>query len=74
MVPGAKPSETPLEVYAPYDGAHLATVPTVGAQGVDSVGHGPSSLFGARGVAAHPRTHSCFGKKRHRLLKRVPKN
>ncbi len=35
MVPGAKPTETPLEIYAPYNGAHLATVPTVGAQGVD---------------------------------------
>lgn len=34
MVPGASASKTPLEVYAPYDGEHLATVPTVGLEGV----------------------------------------
>ena len=35
MVPGAEASSTPLEVNAPYDGAHLATVPTVGTAGVE---------------------------------------
>lgn len=34
MVPGAAPTKNPLHVYAPYDGEHLAAVPTLGAEGV----------------------------------------
>ena len=34
MVPGAAASDTPLEVYAPYNGDLIATLPTVGAEGV----------------------------------------
>ena len=33
MIPGVISSETTLEVYAPYNGEHLGTVPTVGAEG-----------------------------------------